>query len=182
MKKDWEKGIAKILISEDQIKKRVKELGEQITREYKSRNEELVVICLLKGSILFMSDLIREIKIPLVIDFMGTSSYGNEFQAITEVKITKELDEQISGKDVLIVEDIIDTGRTLTKIKEILSTREPKSIKICSLLDKPSRREVKMKGDYIGFEIEDVFVLGYGLDFKQEYRNIPYVAVMGKDF
>lgn len=178
MKKSWETGICKQLITEEQIKERVKQLGVQITEDYKN-SEELIVVCLLKGSVIFMSDLCREIKLPLKMDFMAVSSYGDEFESSREVKIIKELDEQIMGKDVLVIEDIIDTGRTLRKISDILATRDPKSLKIASLLDKPSRREVEVLVDYVGFEIPDEFVLGYGLDFKQEYRNIPYIAVMG---
>ncbi|MBP6322407.1 MAG: hypoxanthine phosphoribosyltransferase, partial [Fusobacteriaceae bacterium] len=128
---------------------------------------------------LFMADLCREIKLPLKMDFMSVSSYGDEFESSREVKIMKELDESIMDKHVLIIEDIVDTGRTLEKVKQILLNREPKSFKVCTLLDKPSRREAEIVPDYIGFTIPDEFVLGYGLDFKQEYRNIPYVAVMG---
>lgn len=179
MKKHWETGIAEVLFTPEELNARIKELGAQITADYQDKVEDLVVVCLLKGSVLFMADLTREIRLPLVMDFMSVSSYGNEFESSTEVKIVKELDEQIMDKHVLIVEDIVDTGRTLTKVKEVLNTRNPKSLKVCTLLDKPSRREVEMEADYVGFTIPDKFVLGYGLDFKQEYRNIPYVAVMG---
>ncbi|MGL4534096.1 MAG: hypoxanthine phosphoribosyltransferase [Fusobacteriaceae bacterium] len=179
MKKSWDTGICKQLITEEQIKERVKQLGAQITEDYKNFQEDLVVVCLLRGSIIFMSDLCREIKLPLKMDFMAVSSYGDELESSREVKINKELDEQIMGKNVLVIEDIIDTGRTLRKISDILATRDPKSLKIVTLLDKPSRREVEVLVDYVGFEIPDEFVLGYGLDFKQEYRNIPYIAVMG---
>jgi hypoxanthine phosphoribosyltransferase len=181
MKKSWNFGINKILISEADLSKRIKELGAQITNDYKNSEKPLIIVCLLKGSILFMSDLCREIKLPLKMDFLSVSSYGDGFSSSGEVKILKELDETIMGKDVLIVEDIIDTGRTLDKIISILSIREPNSLKIVSLLDKPSRREVEMEGDYIGFIIPNEFVIGYGLDYKQEYRNIPYIGVMGSD-
>lgn len=179
MKKKWEAGIKKILISEDEIRNKIKELGAQITNDYKDYNEDLIVVCLLKGSVLFFGDLCREIRLPMKMDFMSISSYGDEFTSSREVKILKELDETICGKHVIIVEDIVDTGRTLKKVGDILKAREPKTYKVCTLLDKPSRREVDMIPDYIGFTIPDEFVLGYGLDYKQEYRNIPYVAVMG---
>ncbi|MGL5055697.1 MAG: hypoxanthine phosphoribosyltransferase [Fusobacteriaceae bacterium] len=179
MKKHWEYGISKKLITEEQLKARIIELGAQITEDYKNEKEDIILVCLLKGSIMFMADLCREIKLPIKFDFMSVSSYGDEFESSREVKIVKELDEHILDKHVIIVEDIVDTGRTLQKVKQILINREPKSFKICTLLDKPSRRETEIVPDYIGFTIPDEFVLGYGLDFKQEYRNIPYVAVMG---
>ncbi|MGL4403768.1 MAG: hypoxanthine phosphoribosyltransferase [Fusobacteriaceae bacterium] len=179
MKKSWEAGICKKMITEYEIKVRVAELGKQITADYMDKKEDLIVVCLLKGSVIFMADLCREIKLPLKMDFMAVSSYGDEMESSREVKINKELDEKIMGKHVIILEDIIDTGRTLAKIKEILGTRDPLSLKIVTLLDKPSRRELEVKVDYVGFTIEDEFVLGYGLDFKQEYRNVPYVGVMG---
>ena len=175
-----ESNIKKILVSEDEIRKRVKELGELITEDLKGTNG-LIVVGLLRGSILFMADLIREIKLPLKIDFMTVSSYGNQFETTREVKILKDLDENIMGKDVLIVEDIIDSGLTLSKIIGILKTRNPKSIKLCTLLNKTARREVEIEADYIGFDIPDEFVLGYGLDYLQEYRNLPYVGVMKED-
>lgn len=179
MKKSWEAGICRKMITEDEIKNRILELGKQITTDYADKEEDLIVVCLLKGSIIFMADLCREIKLPLRMDFMSVSSYGDEFESSREVKINKELDEKIMGKHVIIVEDIIDTGRTLNKIKDILGTRDPKSLKIVTLLDKPSRREIEVEVDYVGFTIEDEFVLGYGLDFRQEYRNVPYIGVMG---
>lgn len=179
MKKHWEAGISKKLFTEEQLKARIVELGAKITEDYKDTKEELIIVCLLKGSILFMADLCREIKLPLKMDFMSVSSYGDEFESSREVKIIKELDESIIDRHVIIIEDIVDTGRTLKKVGDILKAREPKSFKICTLLDKPSRRETDVIPDYIGFVIPDEFVLGYGLDFKQEYRNIPYVAVMG---
>lgn len=179
MKKHWEAGICKKMLNEEQLKERIVELGAQITEDYKDLKEDLILVCILKGSIMFMADLCREIKLPLKMDFMSVSSYGDEFESSKEVKIMKELDESILNKNVIIVEDIVDTGRTIFKILEILKGREPKSIKVCTLLDKPSRREADVKPDYVAFEIPDEFVLGYGLDFKQEYRNVPYVAVMG---
>lgn len=179
-KKDWEYGIKKILISEEEIKKRVKELGAQITNDYKDKEEDLIVICLLKGSILFYADLCKEIKLPMKMDFMTVSSYGNGFETSREVKIVKDLDENIMGKNVLVIEDIIDSGLTLKRVLKMLGHREPKSVSLCTLLNKEANREVEVDVQYIGFNIEDEFVLGYGLDFKQEYRNIPYIGVMGE--
>jgi len=179
-KKDWEYGIKKILISEEEIKKRVKELGAQITNDYKDKEEDLIVICLLKGSILFYADLCKEIKLPMKMDFMTVSSYGNGFETSREVKIVKDLDENIMGKNVLVIEDIIDSGLTLKRVLKMLGHREPKSVSLCTLLNKEANREVEVDVQYIGFNIEDEFVLGYGLDFKQEYRNVPYIGVMGE--
>lgn len=178
-KKDWEYGIKKILISEEELKKRIKELGEQITKDYKDKEEDLIVVCLLKGSILFYADLCKEIKLPMKMDFMTVSSYGNNFETSREVKIVKDLDENIMGKNVLVIEDIIDSGLTLKRVLKMLGHREPKSVSLCTLLNKEANREVDVDVQYIGFDIEDEFVLGYGLDFKQEYRNIPYIGVMG---
>ncbi|MGM0508761.1 MAG: hypoxanthine phosphoribosyltransferase [Fusobacteriota bacterium] len=169
------------LISEDDLQKRIAELGKELTEFYKNRDNELIVVGLLRGSILFMSDLIRKIDLPLKIDFMTTSSYGNEFESSREVKILKDLDETIIGKDILVVEDIIDSGLTLKKILHILGDRSPNSITLCTLLNKEARREADVKADFIGFDIGDKFVLGYGLDYKQECRNIPYVAVAKGD-
>lgn len=181
-KKDWEYGICKKLIDRDELQKRIKELGEEITRDFSEIKEDLVVICLLKGSLLFMADLIREIKLPLTIDFMEISSYGNEFETTREVKILKDLEGSIMGKDVLIVEDIIDSGLTLKKVLKIIGGRGANTVHLCTLLDKKVKRVADIDVQYIGFEIEDEFVLGYGLDYKQEYRNIPYIAVMGEGF
>ncbi|GLI55766.1 hypoxanthine phosphoribosyltransferase [Propionigenium maris DSM 9537] len=178
-KQSWEKGIARKMYTEEQIAVRVKELGAQITADFKDKEEDIIVICLLKGSILFMADLCRSIELPLKMDFMSVSSYGDDFISSREVKIVKDLDENIMGKHVIVVEDIIDSGLTLKKVMKILGNRDPKSISLCTLLNKDARREADVKVQYIGFNIEDEFVLGYGLDYKQEYRNIPYVAIMG---
>ncbi len=178
-KQSWEKGIARKMYTEEQIAARVKELGAQITEDFKDKEEDIIVICLLKGSILFMADLCRSIELPLKMDFMSVSSYGDDFISSREVKIVKDLDENIMGKHVIVVEDIIDSGLTLKKVMKILGNRDPKSISLCTLLNKDARREADVKVQYIGFNIEDEFVLGYGLDYKQEYRNIPYVAIMG---
>lgn len=178
-KQSWEKGIARKMYTEEQIAVRVKELGAQITADFKDKEEDIIVICLLKGSILFMADLCRSIELPLKMDFMSVSSYGDDFISSREVKIVKDLDENIMGKHVIVVEDIIDSGLTLKKVMKILGNRDPKSISLCTLLNKDARREADVKVQYIGFNIDDEFVLGYGLDYKQEYRNIPYVAIMG---
>ena len=177
MKKDWEFGIKTQMITKEALAKRIKELGRQITEDLKDDDAPLVVVGLLKGSIIFMADLVREIKLPLVMDFMSVSSYGEGFESTREVKILKDLEGSIQGKHVLIVEDIIDSGMTLKKVLKVLGGREPKKISLCTLLDKPDRREVEVDVQYVGFEIPNEFVLGYGLDFIEEYRNIPYVAL-----
>ncbi|EOW4565078.1 hypoxanthine phosphoribosyltransferase [Proteus mirabilis] len=172
------KHIVDVMISEEEIKQRIAELGREITEHYRSRQEkhDLVLIGLLKGSFIFMADLCREIEVPHEVDFMTVSSYGNGMTSTRDVKIIKDLDEDIRGKDVLIVEDIIDSGNTLNCVKEILSLREPASIAICTLLDKPSRREVDVPVEWIGYSIEDKFVIGYGIDYAQRYRHLPYIG------
>ena len=149
----------------------------KITEDFKNENEPLIVIGLLKGSIVFMADLIREIKLPLEIDFIEASSYGEGTQSSREVKILKDLRSTISGKNVLVVEDIIDSGFTLKKVLQILGSRNPKKISLCTLLDKPERREVEVDVQYVGFEIPNEFVVGYGLDFNENYRNLEYIGV-----
>jgi len=169
----------KVLIDEERIINRVKELGIQITSDYKSK--DLIVIGILKGAVLFMADLIKKIDLPLSIDFMAVSSYGKSTQSSGIVRIQKDLDEEIEGKDVLIVEDIVDTGLTLKFLADNILSRNPKSLKVCCLLDKPSRRKVVVKVDYIGFDIPDEFVVGYGLDYAQKYRNKPFIGVIVKE-
>jgi hypoxanthine phosphoribosyltransferase len=169
--------IEKILISEDQIKKRLKELGEKITADYNGKDKFLLV-GVLKGAVIFMSDLIRQIELPLQVDFMAVSSYGASTESSGVVRILKDLEENVEGKNLLIVEDIIDSGLTLSYMYSILKSRKPASIKICTLLDKPSRRRVDIKVDYLGFEIPDYFVVGYGLDYNEKYRNLPYICVL----
>ena len=163
------------MISEQEIKTRIQEMADQINERYKE-TEGLVLIGLLRGSAIFLADLARLLTVPVVLDFMATSSYGSGTDSSGEVKILKELDEEIHGRDVLIVEDIIDTGNTLTKIKKMLLLRDPKSFAICTLLTKPSRREVDVDVEWIGFSIEDKFVVGYGIDYAQFYRNLPYIG------
>lgn len=162
-----------IRFSKEDIDKRVKELSNQISKDYKDK--DLVVIGLLRGSFIFLADLVRGINKPIVVDFLTTSSYGNDEISNGNVKILSDIREDIEGKDVLLVDDIMDSGNTLNEVKEYISTKNPKSIKICVMLDKPCRRKVKISPDYIGFEIEDWFIVGYGLNFEDKFRNIPYI-------
>ena len=164
-----------VLISESEVQQRIAELGQAISARYQG-SEELVLIGLLRGSCVFLADLCREITVPVSFDFMTASSYGNSMNSSREVRILKDIEDEIKGKDVLIVEDIIDTGYTLNKVREILSLREPKSLAICTLLDKPSRREVQVPVDWIGFAIPDEFVVGCGIDYAQKYRNLPFIG------
>ncbi|GGK47833.1 hypoxanthine phosphoribosyltransferase [Aliivibrio fischeri] len=169
------KHTVEVMISEQEVNQRVKELGQQISEHYKD-SEGLVMVGLLRGSFVFMADLARAIDVPMTVDFMTASSYGNNMESTRDVRILKDLDDDIKGKDVLLVEDIIDTGNTLSKVCEILSIREPNSITICTLLDKPSRREVEVNVDWIGFSIPDEFVVGVGIDYAQKYRNLSYIG------
>ena len=163
------------LISEQELHQKTKELGAVISKDYEGK--EVTVICVLKGGVMFMVDLVKQIKVPLKMDFMVVSSYGNEFKSSGVVKIVKDLDEGITGKHVIIVEDIIDSGRTLHYLMKILKDRNPASIEICTLLDKPEQRVAEVDVKYVGFSIENHFVLGYGLDYEQLYRNLPYIAI-----
>ena len=167
-----------ILISEQDVRSRIAELGQEITNFYQHKNihTPLVVVGLLRGSFMFMADLVREIHLPVEIDFMTTSGYGNAMNSNHDVRISKDLDGDIKGKHVLIVEDIIDTGYTLQKVRDILNLREPSSLTICTLLDKPSRREVDVPVDWVGFTIPDEFVVGYGIDYAQRHRNLGYIG------
>ncbi|MGL5006151.1 MAG: hypoxanthine phosphoribosyltransferase [Plesiomonas sp.] len=169
------KHTVEVLITEQAVRNRITELGAQITAQY-SNSQGLVLVGLLRGSFMFMADLARAIDLPQEVDFMTASSYGNSMNSNRDVRILKDLDDDINGKDVLIVEDIIDTGYTLSKVREILSLRKPKSLAICTLLDKPSRREVDVPVEWVGFTIPDEFVVGYGIDYAQKYRNLPYVG------
>lgn len=170
------KHTVEIMISKEDIEKRVQELGRQISQDYKNSNNEFVLVGLLRGSFIFMADLSRAITVGHEVDFMTASSYGTGMSSNRDVKILKDLDEDIRGKDVLIVEDIIDTGNTLSKVRELLKIRGPRSLEICTLLDKPSRREVQVSVKYIGFSIPDEFVVGYGIDYAQHYRHLPYIG------
>ncbi|AVQ87343.1 hypoxanthine phosphoribosyltransferase [Plesiomonas shigelloides subsp. oncorhynchi] len=169
------KHTVEVMISEQEVKNRIAELGAQITAHYQGSND-LVLIGLLRGSFMFMADLARSIDLPQEVDFMTASSYGNSMNSNRDVRILKDLDDDINGKDVLIVEDIIDTGYTLSKVREILSLRSPKSLAICTLLDKPERREVEVPVEWVGFTIPDEFVVGYGIDYAQKYRNLSYIG------
>lgn len=167
-------GIVEVLISREKVEARIEELAKEIEKDYTGKN--LVCVGLLKGSVMFMSDLIKAINLDLRIDFMKVSSYGSGTDSTGVVKILKDVDVDLTGKDVLIVEDIIDTGLTIVNVKDFLAKKNPNSIKVCTLLDKPSRRKVEVKGEYVGFEIPDEFVVGYGLDLDEKYRNIPFVG------
>ncbi|ELJ8562003.1 hypoxanthine phosphoribosyltransferase [Vibrio cholerae] len=169
------KHTVEVMISEQEVAQRIRELGQQITGHYQG-SSDLVLVGLLRGSFVFMADLARQIHLTHQVDFMTASSYGNSMQSSRDVRILKDLDDDIKGKDVLLVEDIIDTGNTLNKVKEILALREPKSIRICTLLDKPTRREVDVEVNWVGFEIPDEFVVGVGIDYAQKYRHLPYIG------
>lgn len=171
-----EEYIGKILLSREEIQKRVAELGDEITRDYTGK--KLLVLGILKGAVPFMADLIREIKVPLSYDFMAVSSYGASTHSSGVVRIMKDLDRSVEDVHILIVEDIIDTGLTLKYLKENLVGRNPLSVKVATLLDKPDRRKVEVVPDYNGFTIPDEFVVGYGLDFNEEHRNLPYIGVL----
>ncbi len=166
-----------VLISEQEVDKRIEALGAKISEDYAGK--QIHLICILKGGVFFACELAKRITVPVSFDFMSVSSYGGDTKSSGVVRIVKDLDESIANKDVLIVEDIIDSGRTLSHLMELLKTRGPKSIKLCTLLDKPDRRVVKdVRVDYMGFSIPDEFVVGYGLDYDQKYRNLPYIGVV----
>lgn len=171
-----ENDIEKILISEKDIKKAVKKIGKQISKDYADKN--LMLVAVLKGSVIFMADLMRAISIPINIDFMAVSSYGGGTKTSGVVKIIKDLDHDLSGKDILIVEDILDSGMTLSYLKSLLEQRNVNSIRIATLLDKPERRVADVKADYFCFTVPDEFVVGYGLDYDQQYRHLPYIGVL----
>ncbi len=168
-----------VMIDEAAVDNRIKELGKQISRDYAGR--EVYLIGILKGSVYFTCELAKRITVPVVMDFMQCSSYGAATKSSGVVKLSKDLDMAITDRDVIIIEDIIDSGRTLSHLKDLLSQRNPASLKICTLLDKPSRRVVDVDVDYTGFQIEDKFVIGYGLDYDQLYRNLPYIGVVEFD-
>ncbi len=165
-----------ILLTSEQIANRVKELGKQITEDYKGQS--VLMVGILRGAVVFFADLVKNIDLDVRFDFMVVSSYGNGSQSTGEVRIDKDLAQPIEGMNVIIVEDIIDTGFTLKNLKRLLLTRNPASLKICSLLDKPSRRKVELEGDYIGFTVPNEFVVGYGLDYAEKYRNLPDIGIL----
>lgn len=166
----------RILLSEEEVDNRIQAIGEQISKDYAGKQIHLV--CVLKGGSFFMCELAKRITVPVSLDFMSVSSYGSETKSSGVVKIVKDLDEPLKGKNVLVVEDIVDSGRTLSYLMEMLRDREPESLKLCTLLDKPERRVVDVNVDYTGFAIPDEFVVGYGLDYDQRYRNLPYIGVV----
>lgn len=166
----------RVLVSEEEVDAKIAELGKKISEDYAGKQVHL--ICILKGGVFFMCELAKRITVPVSMDFMCVSSYGDDTSSSGIVRIAKDLDESIQGKDVLIVEDIIDSGRTLYYLMEVLEKRNPNSIRLCTLLDKPERRVKDVKVDYVGFDIPDEFVVGYGLDYAQKYRNLPYIGVV----
>ncbi len=168
--------VEKVLFDEEQIAKIVENIGRQISEDYKGKN--LLLVSVLKGSLIFMADLMRQITVPCAIDFLSVSSYGSGTSTSGEVRILKDLDASLEGKDVLVVEDILDSGVTLSYLLKNLSARKPNSIRLCTFLDKPERRRVQVKADYIGASVPDEFIVGYGLDYAELYRNLPYVGVL----
>ncbi len=168
--------IEEVLITQEQLQKKVAALGRQITRDYQGRT--MLLLCVLKGALMFLADLAREIDLPLEMDFMVVSSYGSATESSGVVRIVKDLEEPIAGKHVLLVEDIVDSGLTLHYLLEVLRTRNPASLRVCTLIDKIKEREKVITPDYIGFQVADRFVVGYGLDYAQHYRNLPYIGVL----
>lgn len=166
----------RVLKTEEEVDAKIQEIGDRISKEYAGKTVHLV--CVLKGGSFFMCELAKRITVPVTLDFMSVSSYGGDTRSSGIVKIIKDLDEPLKDRDVLVVEDIVDSGRTLSNLMELLKNRGPASLKLCTLLDKPDRRVVDVKVDYTGFEIPDVFVVGYGLDYDQKYRNLPYIGAV----
>lgn len=166
----------KIFLPEHEVDQRIEEIAKQISEDYAGKSVHL--ICILKGSVFFMCELAKRITVPVTIDFMSVSSYGNDTKSSGVVRIVKDLDEPLEGRDVIVIEDIIDSGRTLSYLLEILSARNPKSLRLCTLLDKPDRRVTQVHVDYTCFNIPDEFVVGYGLDYAQKYRNLPFVGIV----
>ncbi len=173
------KDFAEILYTREQIRQRVEELGRQITADYDGKHP--IVVCILKGAGMFMADLIREIRTPINIDFMAVSSYGSGTESSGVIKIKKDMDRNPDGRHILIVEDIVDTGRTLSRLKEELEKRGAVSVKICTFLNKPSRRVIPVQVDYCGYEVGDEFIVGYGIDYDERYRNVPFIGTLKRD-
>lgn len=169
----------KVLLTEEEVDRRIQAIGNQISKDYEGKQVHLV--CVLKGGSFFMCELAKRITVPVSLDFMSVSSYGSDTKSSGVVKIVKDLDDSIKDKDVLVVEDIVDSGRTLSYLLEMLRDREPRSLRLCTLLDKPERRVVDVTVDYTGFAIPDEFVVGYGLDYDQKYRNLPYIGIVEFD-
>ena len=166
----------KVLLPEAEVDKKIQELGEQISKDYEGKN--IHMICVLKGGVFFTCELAKRISVPVSLDFMSVSSYGNGTTSSGNIHVAKDLNSDIAGRNVLIVEDILDTGNTLHQLTKMLKERNPASLKVCVLLDKPARREQEIYADYVGYTIPDAFVVGYGLDYAEEYRNLPYIGVL----
>ena len=179
MKAELERGVGEILIGEEELNARIRELGDEVSGDYEGR--DLLLIGVLKGAVFFMADLMRHITVPCEIDFMAISSYGASTDSSGVVRILKDLDINIEGRHVLVVEDIVDSGLTLSYLMRNLESREPATLEVCALMTKPERREVEVPIRYVGFEIPNKFVIGYGLDFAERYRNLPYVGVLSED-
>ncbi|MGI6214127.1 MAG: hypoxanthine phosphoribosyltransferase [Christensenellales bacterium] len=173
------KDVKEVLVTRDQIAEKTKEIAERISRDF--HGERLLMVCILRGASLFFADLVRLINTEVNFDFMAVSSYGSGTSSSGEVKIVKDISTRIEGQNVILVEDIIDSGNTLNYLKRVLLARSPKSLKICALLDKPARREADIEGDYVGFTIPDAFVVGYGLDYQERYRNLPEICVLKEE-
>ncbi|MBR7091574.1 MAG: hypoxanthine phosphoribosyltransferase [Clostridia bacterium] len=174
--KNMRDDLESILYTEEALAEVVKQLGARISEDYQDKN--LLIVGILKGSMVFMADLMRQITIPCDIDFLAVSSYGSGVKSSGEVRVLKDLDSKLEGKDLLLIEDILDSGTTLSYIKRMLSTRKPASVRICTLLDKPERRKTDIKADYVGLTVPNAFIVGYGLDYDQKYRNLPFIAVL----
>lgn len=169
----------KVLLTEEEVDKRIRELGEQISKDYEG--EEVHLVCVLRGSVFFTCELAKRITVPVSIDFMSASSYGSDTISSGVIKIVKDLEDSLMEKNVIVIEDIVDTGRTLSYLLKMLGERKPKSLRLCTLLDKPERRVTDVEVDYTGFQIPDEFVVGYGLDYAQKYRNLPYIGIVEFD-
>lgn len=174
-----DKMVEKVLLTEEQITQRVAELGEEITNDYEGK--EIMLVCVLKGAFVFASDLMRAIKLPVGINFMCLSSYGNDTVSSGRVQVTKELDYPVEGKHVIIAEDVVDSGNTLNFLVGYLKEKGAKSVEVCSIFDKPSRRKVEVDVKYIGFEVPDEFIIGYGLDYAENFRNLPYLGILKRE-
>lgn len=172
----FDNDIQEVLFSEEQLKNRVREIAQQITADYQGK--EIMLISVLRGSFVFMADLCRAIDLPCTLDFMAVSSYGKGTKSSGQVQITKDLSEDITDRHIIVVEDILDSGNTLSYLLKLLQARHPASIRLCTLLDKPSRRTKPVEADYTGFSVDDLFVVGYGLDFAEKYRNLPYIGIL----
>lgn len=168
--------IQEVFFTEEQIQEKIKELGGKLSEDFKGRNP--LVICVLKGAFIFMADLVKQMTVPLEIDFMAVSSYGASTKSSGVVKIIKDLDTSVEGRDILIVEDIIDSGLTLSYLIDVLKRRNAKSVSVVTLFNKPARRTVVLEPDYVGFKIDDAFIVGYGLDYAEKYRNLPFIGVL----